>query len=149
MALGHFCNREVVITEADSSLISAARLMREFHVGDLVVVEPVEDGNRPVGIITDRDMVVKVVAQDLEIHSLTVGDVMSFDLVTGREDEDVWDTLQRMREHGVRRIPVVDHRGMLVGIITSDDLVSLVAEELSDVVRVVRHEEVKERELTQ
>jgi CBS domain-containing protein len=114
--------------------------MREFHVGDLVVVEPADGGARPVGIVTDRDLVVEVLAQDVPVDEITIDDVMSTNVATAREDDDVLDTLSRMRELGVRRMPVVDARGMLAGIITVDDLLQLVADSINSVVGLVVRE---------
>jgi CBS domain-containing protein len=144
---GEICNREVVIVKRDTGLVEAARLMREHHVGSLVVVLE-RDGKRvPVGILTDRDIVVAVVAKALDARTLTVGDAMSAGLYVVREQDGLAEVLRAMREHGVRRMPVVAADGTLAGILTVDDLMELVAEELGDFVRTVGHERLRETRL--
>ena len=140
MPIGEYCNREVVIAGRECSIEEAAIRMREHHVGNLVVVEA-EGSNMPVGILTDRDIVVAVVAKGLDPTTLTAGDVVSRELASVREDEGFFDTIRRMRQHGVRRLPVVDAAGALVGIVTFDDVVELLAEELSETVKVVPREQ--------
>ncbi len=140
MNVGDACNREVVVVERNASIRDAARLMRDFHVGDLIVVESGDGRRRPVGILTDRDIVVGVLARDVETESVAVQDVMGDELVTATEDESLFDVVKRMRAAGVRRTPVVDHEGMLVGILTVDDLLDLLSETLNDLTRLISHE---------
>jgi CBS domain-containing protein len=146
MTVGELCNRQVVVARSDERLVEAARRIREFHVGTLVVVDE-QDGRRiPVGIVTDRDFVVRVLAEDgRDAGTLVVGDVMSEPLVTAREQEGLLEALKRMRSFGVRRLPIVNDRGGLEGILTFDDLVDLVAEELSDLSGLVAREQKRER----
>jgi CBS domain-containing protein len=148
MKAGEFCNRQVVIAHRDESLAEAARRIRDFHVGTLIVVDE-QDGRRiPVGMLTDRDLVVSVLAGDgRDFDALVVGDVMSTELVTAREDDNLLDALKRMRSFGVRRLPIVNEKGGLEGIVTFDDLVDLVAEELSDLTSLVGREQKREREV--
>jgi CBS domain-containing protein len=144
MAVGELCNREVVIAEKNLGVTEAARLMRRHHVGDLVVV----DGDRkPVGIVTDRDIVVEVVAAGVNPEALSLVDIMGPSLATVREGEGVFEALRYMRDKGVRRMPVVDAAGALVGILTLDDLLGLLAEELGELAKLVSHE--REREARQ
>jgi len=147
MRVGEACNREVVVVERNATLLEAAKLMRNQHVGDVVVVED-RDGHRiPVGILTDRDMVVALVAEEVPLKAVSVGDVMSFELVIARESDSLYETTEHMREKGVRRLPVVAENGALVGILTVDDILDLLAEQLSALVRLVacehRHEELR------
>jgi CBS domain-containing protein len=137
MLVGDVCNRDVVISDRNDLILDAAKLMRHHHVGDVVVVE--ERGGRyfPIGILTDRDLVVEVLASDVTPETLLVGDVMSFELVSAKEDESVLDAIKRMRDKGVRRMPVVSADGALKGIITMDDLLDLIAEQLADLVAMV------------
>ena len=144
MPIGEICNREVVIAERSLSVGEAARLMRSPHVGDLVVVEKKAGHNRPVGIVTDRDIVVEVVAAGVAPDSLTIGDIMGQDLATVREGEGVFETMRLMRAKGVRRMPVVDSEGGLVGIVTLDDLVTLLAEEMAELAKLVSREQQRE-----
>ncbi len=140
MKVGDVCNREVVVVERNASIRDAARLMRDFHVGDLVVAESRDGRRRPVGILTDRDIVVGVLAKDVETGSVAVQDVMGGELVTTTDDESLLDAIQRMRAAGVRRAPVVDHEGMLIGILTVDDLIDLLSETLNDLSRLISRE---------
>jgi CBS domain-containing protein len=140
MSIGEYCNREVVITERGTEIREAAKLMRQHHVGDLVVVERRGDEAIPVGVVTDRDLVIEVLAQELDMEAVTVGDVMSMEIVTARESEELWDTLNRMRSQGIRRMPVVNERGGLEGIITADDIVEVIAEGVMDLAKLIRRE---------
>ncbi|MCZ7564160.1 MAG: CBS domain-containing protein [Burkholderiales bacterium] len=144
MSLGQLCNRVVVVTTRGTGMDEAARLMREHHVGSLVVVDETALGRKPVGIVTDRDIVIEVVAAGVAPASVTVGDVMGPELVTARESDEPWDTIQRMRAKGVRRVPVVDGEGVLIGIVTVDDLVETVAEQLEGLVKVIGQEQARE-----
>lgn len=132
LTAGEFCNREVVIAFRDEPVAEVARLMRDQRVGSIVVVEERADGRVPIGLVTDRDIVVRLVATEPVLLSQTpVREILSEKLVTVREEEDLADVLARMRSHGIRRVPVVDRAGLLQGIIASDDLLSHLAEELS------------------
>jgi CBS domain-containing protein len=144
MSAGEYCNREVVVINKDASVRDAVNLLRNYHVGDVVVVESVAGKNHPIGILTDRDIVVEILAKDVDMTSVTVGDVMSLKLVTVSEQTSLLDTLERMRQHGVRRLPVVDSAAVLVGIITLDDLLELLAEQISKVAALMKHAQHKE-----
>ncbi len=144
MPIGEICNREVVVAFPKESAAEAAKLMRQYHVGDLVIVEEGKDRRVPVGIVTDRDLVVEVMAKELDPAKFTVGDLMTRELLTAREQDGIYETIQRMRVHGVRRVPVVDAGGGLVGIVSIDDLFSLLAEEMGDLVRVTAREQAVE-----
>lgn len=144
MKIGEICNREVVFVHRDEDLITAAGLMRQYHVGDVVVVEE-RDGKRvPVGILTDRDLVVKVLARGLEPAHLKVVEVMSGGVETVEEGFGVLETIERMRASAIRRQPVVDKAGTLVGIVTMDDMIDLLAEALGDLARLIVREQRRE-----
>lgn len=146
MLVGKICNREVVIVEPDTSIAEAARLMREHHVGGLVVVRE-KSGNRvPVGIVTDRDLVIEVMAEGVDMGEISVGDIMSDQLVTAREGDDLLETLKMMRARGIRRLPVIDDDGALAGILTVDDLIDLFAEQIADLARLIAFEQKREQE---
>lgn len=146
MKTGAVCNREVVFVERNASIVEAAQRMRAHHVGDLVVVEEINGRRSPVGIVTDRDLVVEVLAEGVKLDEVVVGDVMSHELATANEDDDLFDTVKRMRAKGIRRLPVVDRTGALAGIVTVDDLLDLLAEQVSDLARIVQREQTRERE---
>ena len=132
------------------SIQEAARLMRDNHVGCLVVIEQSEGRVEPVGIVTDRDIVIELIAKAVPIDDVTVGDIMSFALLKVGEDETVFETAQRMRSRGVRRVPVIRNTGELAGILALDDIMSLLGEELSLLSRLTQREaeqEAKKRAL--
>jgi len=147
MAIGEICNREVVFARRDNTVKEAAQLMREYHVGDLVVVDQSDGRQVPCGIVTDRDIVVGVVAKGLEPDALRVGDVMGAELVLARETDGVSETIELMRSKGVRRVPIVDARGGLVGIVTADDILDLLAEEMTALAKMISREQRREVEL--
>ena len=128
----------VVTAHVDEPIALAAQRMRDQHVGDLVVVEDVGQGMRPIGMVTDRDLVVRVVATGADAAALRVRDVMTTDLVVIEEHLDVNDVLRRMVARGVRRVPVVNEAGRLQGILSYDDLVEWMAEQLTELVAVMR-----------
>jgi CBS domain-containing protein len=134
---GEVCTRNVTYAYKSMPVNEAARLMREQHVGSLVVVEETEQGRVAVGMLTDRDIVTGIVAKDIDARMVRVEDAMSGDLVTVREQDSTTDVLGLMRRKGVRRIPVVDGKGALVGLVALDDLLELVADELRLVVQAI------------
>lgn len=144
MPIGEICNREVVIAKRDDTILEAARLMRQHHVGDVLVVDDSGGKRIPAGIVTDRDLVVEIIATELDPAAITVGDIMVPELAVVKEDTGVFESIQYMRAIGVRRMPVVDDSGGLVGILTLDDLLELLADELSFLAKLVRHEQDKE-----
>lgn len=147
MTAGEFCNRVVVVARKDESLIDAARRMREHHVGDVVVVEDQQGRTVPVGIVTDRDIVVEILARSpQDIQRLRVGDVMGAPVITAQEQEDLVDAIKQMRSFGIRRMPVVDDQGALVGIIAFDDVVEFLADEMVDLATLLRREQDHERQ---
>ena len=142
MKVGDICSRNVVTVREFDDLTAAARLMRQRHIGYLVVIEPKLDERSvmPVGVITDRDIVVGVVARETDPRSLRVGDVMTRQPVLAREDDSVASALHQMREIGARRVPVVDRGGALVGVLSLDDVLDSLAEELTEVASSIRRE---------
>lgn len=147
MTVGKICNREVVITTPEATLIAVAKLMREYHVGDVVVVTQRGDESVPVGIITDRDIVLAIVASEVNLDAVVAGDIMSHELLTAREQDSIWDILQRMRSHGVRRLPVVNERGGLEGILSVNDFLELISDELLALAQVARRQQQREEEI--
>lgn len=144
MSIGEICNRDVVFANRDMTVQAAAKLMRRYHVGSLVVVDDVSGKRVPAGIVTDRDIVIEVDAVDLDPKVITVGDIMGPDLVTVPDSQGALETVEVMRFKGVRRMPVVDREGQLVGIVTIDDLLEVLAEELTDLTRIVSREQARE-----
>lgn len=126
MSLDRFTRKEVAVVGADEPVVRAAEQMLRRHVGAVVVV----DGGRPIGIITDRDLALRVIAACRDAAT-PVREVMSADLVTARADEQLDDVAVRMRRHGVRRLPIIDKVGGLVGLVSLDDVYVLLAGELA------------------
>jgi CBS domain-containing protein len=146
MSIGEFCNRDVVIVHKGENAVEAAKLMRQYHVGDVVVVMGKDDKTVPVGILTDRDIVIELVAEQVDPESVSVGDVMSDHLHIISESDELLDVIAQMRSKGVRRAPVVSKQGELVGILTLDDVLDVLAEALNDLVLLTGREQRRERE---
>lgn len=144
MPIGEICNRDVVTVQRNDTVLQAAKLMRQHHVGDLLAVEELDGRRIPVGIVTDRDLVVEIVAPELDSTVITVGDIMVTKLVTVKESSGVFEAIQCMRKKGIRRLPVVDDNGSLVGIVTLDGLLALMANELNALGPLVKREEKNE-----
>jgi len=138
MTISELCKRVVVTIHRGATAEDAAQLMRASHIGNLVVVDAA-DTRRPVGIITDRDIAIEVVAQGLAPGQTTVGSVMSAPVVSLREDDGFVAALDKMSAHGVRRAPVLDREGRLKGLVSVDDLVPLLARELAKIGALIRH----------
>lgn len=145
MTIKTICNREVLIAQKDTTIQEAAKLMRDYHAGDIVLVEE-KGGNRyPVGIVTDRDIVIELIAKEADLSEITLGDMVCRELIVAKENDAIDDTLKLMRQKGVRRLPVVDENGVLQGIITLDDLIELIAEELKDLAELIGKQQKLER----
>ncbi len=145
---GGICTREVIWAQRYLAVDDAARLMREHHVGTVVVVDEKEEGRVVVGVLTDRDIVTSIVAKNLDPGDIRVGDAMSTDLVTARENDSLVDLLAGMSRSGVRRMPVIDARGVLVGLVALDDVLGGIARQLQQVVQAMqsgRQREVRQR----
>ncbi len=118
MSLRKITKKKVVTVNPDDTVVKAANLMDEKNVGSVVVVE----NRKPVGILTDRDIAIRVVARKADINSTYVKHVMTKKIVTGRDDQRIAELAKVMHEHGIRRVPIVNKKGILSGIITLDDL---------------------------
>lgn len=136
MRIGDICKRNVVVARRSTPLDEIAQLMRKNHVGCVVIIEQ-GTGRLPIGIVTDRDLVVEVMAPGLAAGTLSAGDVMTTSPVTAREGDDALWALKTMRDRGVRRLPVVDDSGSMTGIITMDDLLEHVGTALGDIVQAL------------
>lgn len=149
MKVGDACNRVVIHVDSDESVHRAAELMRKYHVGYLVVTEFGDAEQVPVGTLTDRDIVLEVTAPGIDPDEITVGDIMDQDPpLVADEGEELSDTLDAMRRQGVRRIPVVDAKRALVGVLALDDVLQLLSSQLGTIAELVgsqRHQESKVR----
>jgi CBS domain-containing protein len=145
MMLSAVCTLDVASCSPRISVLEAARLMRQKHTGDLVVVDDGGDEQQPIGVITDRDIVVEVLANDLNPATTTVGSIIRHPVVVAHDSEEPATALERMRTHGVRRIPIVSQHNRLVGILTVDDLLKLLASEASTLTEIVSRQQHHER----
>ena len=137
MRVGEYCNREVVVVEQEDSVTRAAQIMREYHVGDVVIVRSQQGKKIPLGILTDRDIALEIVARAADAETVSAGDAMSYELTTVNEDDDLMHAIEIMRDKGIRRLPVVDLDETLVGILTVDDVLDLFSEVFIDIVHLV------------
>ena len=144
MKIGDICNHQVIVVKRNASILEVVGLMRNHHVGDVIVVDE-QDGRRiPIGVLTDRDIVIEILAEDVDVNAVNVGDVMSYELLTGNKDDEVFDTIKSMQVKGVRRLPVVDSHNDLVGILTLDDLLEFLTGQMGDLVKLVAREQTHE-----
>jgi CBS domain-containing protein len=149
MEVGKLSTTDTICCTRDETVQGAALLMRKHHVGDLVVVEEPDGERIPVGIVTDRDIVVSVIALGLDPLGLQVGDIMTDDLLTAAEQDDIYLTIERMRLRGIRRVPVVTDSGALSGIVSADDLLTFLAEEMEELSRISPYQQQHERRARQ
>lgn len=145
MKVGDICQRAVVSIDDGADLAAAAELMRERHVGFLVVHRMGDDQRRPVGVLTDRDIVVAVVAKKVDPASVTVQDLMTRQPLVAKDVEELGDVLQAMRNAGIRRVPVVDARGALVGVVAIDDAFNVINNFMCDIAGSLKNEQRHER----
>jgi predicted transcriptional regulator len=131
MQIGEICRREVVTIDKSASILDAARLMRSEHVGDLIVADGDGERCRPLSIVTDRDLVVELLAKEVDLDSVNVGDVASPRMVTAPSDADLLETLRLMSVKGVRRIPVLDSEGYLFGILSAGEVLDTIKDQLT------------------
>lgn len=146
MSIKTLCTRDIVVVGRDDSVAQAAALMRENHVGDVLVVEKKHDVMVPVGIVTDRDVVVEIVAPGLDPKVITVGDIMLPVIFTIDENAGIFDAIRTMSDKGVRRLPVIKKDGSLTGIITLDDLLLLMSREFCSFAKLLNKEQQTEAE---
>lgn len=145
MLLKEFCTTDVAWCTRDTTVLEAAQMMRQKHIGDLIIVDDPNDEFTPVGLITDRDIVVKVIGNELSASQTRVGAVMRTPLVTASDSEDSNVAIARMRHHGVRRLPVTGRDGKLVGIVTLDDLLKKLRSEVDSMLEIITQEQDQER----
>jgi len=132
MIAGELCTRKIVMVAQEATALEAAKLMLEHKVGCVVVVEKKMRGNVPIGIVTERDLVLKIVAGDARAGAIGITAVMSEKLMTAREDESVFDVLQRMHTKSIRHMPVMNAQEELIGILAADDVLAFFAKEGGD-----------------
>jgi CBS domain-containing protein len=144
MKVSEMCSRGVVSVFESASLRDVAVLMKERHVGAVVVIAKSPASPQPVGIITDRDIVRAQLQHVADLSRLRVADVMTKSPVTMRDDEELEDAIETLRAHGVRRAPVVNARGDLIGFLSTDDLLAEVARQVSTLARLLERQPAQE-----
>ena len=144
MKVGEYCKRAVVSIEDDADAFSAAKLMRQEHVGFLVVYRTGDELRKPVGVVTDRDLVLTVMARDVSPQSVTMQDVMTRQPLIASENDELSDMLHAMRMSGIRRVPVIDTRDALVGIMAIDDAIDVVTSLMCDIAGSIKSEQRQE-----
>lgn len=145
MKLKELCVLDLACCQKDTSVAEAARLMRQHHTGDLIVVDEIDGSREPVGVVTDRDIVIEVIAKGHDPDRTRVREVMGRPVVVASVSEDVPTAVDRMRMHGVRRLPIVDDSGAVFGIITLDDLYRNLAEQTAALAAIVSKEQTREQ----
>jgi len=145
MNIGDIRTTRVVVTQPDQPLVQAAELMREERVGSLVVIDSHDPDRRPVGMLTDRDIVRGQVFKGADLYCLTVGDVMSMHPLCLGVEMSIADGIDAMNARAVRRAPVTDRNGSLVGIVTLDDLLPAVASELHELAKLMKSQTIRQR----
>ena len=140
MSLERVCRKEVVTVPPHTNLLEVTRLLRSQHVGSVVVV----DDHRPVGILTDRDIIVKVVAEEKDPKAIQAYEIMTTNPALVNINLDPLDATRIMRDRGLRRLPVVDENRHLLGILTLDDVLDLLGKEAANLAEAVHTELAKE-----
>lgn len=137
MSLGNLCRKEVVTVKPGTTVSEVTRLMEEKNIGSVVI-----DGEgEKFGIVTDRDILLRVLSKNLDPNTTPIDDVMTWKIVLIlREDMGLFEALEQVKKSAVRRFPVVNAEGDLVGIITVDDIINLLGKELADVARIIENE---------
>jgi predicted transcriptional regulator len=144
MSVGTICTRKVISVDRSTDVAAAADVMRSKEVGYLVVTDAAKGGLKPVGVVTDRDLVIKVMARDIDPHMLKVSDVMTPDPLIAAYADDIGKTLHRMRALGVRRVPVIDSLGRIAGVMSLDDAFDHLVVQMADVAGSIRSQKAPE-----
>ena len=137
MSVGRICIREVDTAEVTESVQAAADRMHARNVGTLVVLDALQ---KPLGILTDRDLALRVVAKGRDPFTTTVGDVMTMSPRSVLETTPIEEAVSLMRRGPYRRLPVVDHADKLVGLLSIDDILDLLAEEFREIGALLKAE---------
>jgi CBS domain-containing protein len=140
MTVGKYCERVIVFLTRDASLQEAAMMMRNYDVGEVIVVDKLNGKNIPIGVVTDRDLVIEIMALQVDVEQISVGHIMSLELATVREDNSLSDTLDIMQQHGVRRLPVVDSNGILSGLIDTDIILKVLCQDVGNMLAFINTE---------
>jgi len=141
MTVANTCNRSVVYIDENAYINEVAEMMREKHVGSVVVVDK---AGKPIGIITDRDLVIEILAEEVPPEKVALKDIMTTDLIVINESDDISNAVEKMRNKAVRRAPVVDQEGLLSGILSVDDVLTDLRSEINDIIALIKKSRIKE-----
>ena len=137
MNLSELCRRDILTLSAEASVRKAAEMMRTHHVGALALTDP-EDPTRVVGVVTDRDLVIHLLAQDRSPHEQNIGAFSTVHLIRVPGTATVHEAVQAMNQHGVRRLFITEPNGRLMGLVSMDDLLATLADELNGLSQALR-----------
>lgn len=140
MRVREICSFGTVTCHREASALDVAKLMHDRHVGAVIVVEGRQGGIVPIGVVTDRDLAIQVMAKEIDPASIRADDLMARDCVTLLDSDVAYEAIWQMRRSSVRRLPVVDAQGHLVGIVAMDDLNRFLAQELNDMAGIAEHQ---------
>ncbi len=138
MSIKHICERDVVTTTKDVSIYEVAKLMKKHNVGNVVVIDNQVITNKPIGILTDRDIAMKIVAEDVDARQISAGDIMADNLLLLHANQSINEAIDMMCAKGVRRAPISDDTHKVIGIASIDDLFILLAEEMGSLSKLIR-----------
>jgi len=144
METSKLISKKVITVKKNESVQDAAKLMRKHHIGDVVVLDP--KSNAPIGMLTDRDIVLATIALNIPYEGLSVGDIMTEKLVTVGQNADIHEIIRLMKAHGVKRIPVVGAKKNLLGIISRDNVMKYLGDEFSSIGDTYQRQRSKEKE---
>lgn len=136
MGIGNLCHREIICVNPGTTVKEAAKLMGEKNIGSTIVVRE----GKPIGILTDRDILLRVMNNGLDPEKTSVDEIMTEQIVTLREDTGLFEALQQIKGKGIRRFPIVDAKGNLQGIMTLDDILYLLGKEMAEVAIIIEKE---------
>jgi CBS domain-containing protein len=138
MSIKDICGRQVVTATKDASVNEVAKLMKKHNVGNVVIIDNQVTTNKPIGILTDRDITMKIVAEDVDARQISAGDIMTENLLLLHGNQSINEAIDMMCAKGVRRAPISDDTHKIIGIASIDDLFILLAEEMGSLSKLIR-----------
>lgn len=146
MRVRDICRQQMHLIGPGITARAAAEAMRDAHVATLLVADEAAGEAALLGVVTDRDLVLRVMAVGASAEAVAVADAMTRQVVVCRDDQDIADAIRLMRSSGVRRLPVLDAAGRPIGLVTADDLYSALAAQMRDLGQMTLKERVHELE---
>lgn len=133
-----FYKSDVVFVDKDMPIVEIAKLMRNRQVGDVIVTKVIGGKSKPVGMITDRDLVVNVLAEKKSADTMRAADLMTQPITVAYDTDGIYDLIKTMKKEGIGRLPIVDANGTLLGIVTAKKLLQLISQEFNDLINFSR-----------